>query len=150
MRWRILAGFVLVAILATSAYAGEKCTGTTQACLNKMAAGAGEKSWLGIEKAKSDEGYTVAKVYPGSPAEKAGFQVGDLLVSINDMAMGSDELKKGYEKVSKPGSTVKYTVMRGGKEMQLKPTLVKMPEEVFAAHVGMHMLEHAETQSAAK
>ena len=150
MRWKVVAGFVLVAILATSAYAGEKCTGTTQACLNKMAASAGTKAWLGIEKGKSDEGYTVAKVYPGSPAEQAGFQAGDVLLSINDMAIGSDELKKSYDKVSKPGNTVKYTVKRDGKKMHLEATLAKMPEEVFASHVGMHMLEHAETQSASK
>ena len=150
MRWRILFGFALIAILATSAYAGEKCTGSTQECLNKMAQGAGQKAWLGIEKAKSDEGYTVAKVYPGSPAEKAGFKAGDVLLAINDMAIGSDELKKSYDKVSKAGSKVKYTVNRDGKEMNLKATLEKMPEEVYAAHVGTHMLQHAETTSASK
>lgn len=150
MRWKIVVGFLVVASLATAAQAGEKCTGTTQACLNKLAASAGTKAWLGIEKAKGDEGYTVAKVYPGSPAEKAGFQAGDVLLAIDGMAIGSDDFKKHYQKVSMPGNTVKYTVKRGGKKMHLEATLVKMPEEVFASYVGMHMLQHAETQSASK
>ena len=34
------------------------------------------------------EGYQVTAVVPGSPAEKAGFQIGDVIVSMNDIDMG--------------------------------------------------------------
>ncbi len=150
MRWKIISVFALATILATSAFAGEKCTAETQACLNHWAAKSGTQTWLGISKEKTDAGYKVTEVAPGSPADKAGFKVGDVLVSINDMAVGSDALKQSYETIYKAGATLKYTINRGGKEQVLQATLVKMPENVFAQSVGTHMLAHVGTQSAAK
>ena len=150
MRWKIVSMFALAAILGTSAYAGDKCTYDTQTCLNHMAGSATTKGWLGIAKEKTADGAKVTKVTPGSPAEKAGFQVGDLLVAINGMAIDSEQLKNSYQEISKAGSTNKYTVQRGGKSVDLQVTLTKMPDEVFANMVGTHMLEHASLQSAAK
>jgi predicted metalloprotease with PDZ domain len=150
MRWKVVSMFALAAILATSVFAGEKCTTDTQTCLSHWAAKSGTQTWLGISKEKTDAGYKVTAVDTGSPAEKAGFKVGDVLLAVNGMAVGSDELKKSYETIYKVGATVKYTVNRSGKEQILQATLVKMPENVFAQMVGSHMLEHASTQSAAK
>ena len=150
MRLKVVSLFALTALLATSAFAGEKCTGETQACLNHMAAKQDTQTWFGISKEKTDAGYKVTEVAPGSPAEKAGFKVGDMLTAVNGMAVGSDELKQSYETIYKVGATVKCTVNRGGKEQVLQATLVKMPETAFAQYVGSHMLEHASTQSAAK
>lgn len=151
MRWKVCSLFVLAAAVATSAVAGEKCTEATQTCLNHFAAEQGTKGWLGIEKEKTADGMVkVTKVVAGSPAEKAGFKAGDLLVSINGMKLGSDELKAAYKNYSQAGSSVKYTVVRDGKNQELQATLVKMPEENFAQMLGSHMLEHATLQSAAK
>ena len=151
MRWKVVSVFALVAILATSAYAGgEKCTQDTQTCLNHMAGAAATKGWLGIDKEKTADGYKVTKVTPGGPAEKAGIQVGDLIVAINGMAIGSEELKNAGKDMYKVGATLKYTVQRSGKPADLQVTLAKTPDDVFAAQVGTHMLEHANLQSAAK
>ena len=150
MRWKACSVFALAAVLATSAYAGEKCTYDTQTCLNHMAGSAGTKGWLGIDKEKSADGVKVKSVTPGSPAAAAGFQVGDMLTAINGMTIGSDALKSSYAQINKAGATNKYTVQRGGKSVELQATLAKMPDEVFANMLGQHMLEHASLQSAAK
>ena len=150
MRWKVCSMFALAALLAASAYAGEKCTYDTQTCLNHMAGSAATNGWLGIDKEKSADGAKVTSVTPGSPAEKAGFQVGDVLTAINGLALGSEALKTSYAQINKVGSANKYTVQRAGKSVELQATLVKMPDEVFANKLGHHMLEHAALQSAAK
>ena len=151
MRWKVCSLFALIALLATSAYAGgDKCTYDTQACLNHWAGSAGTKGWLGIEKEKTADGVKVKSVTPGSPAAKAGFQVGDMLTAINGMTIGSDALKNSYAQINKVGSTNKYTVQRDGKSVELQVTLAKVPDEVFAGMLGQHMLEHSSLQSAAK
>lgn len=150
MRLKVCMMFALAALFATSAFAGDKCTYETQACLNHMAADQGTKGWLGIDKEKSAEGYKVTKVIAGGPAEKAGIKVGDLVTALNGMTIGSEQLKASYSQFSKAGSTVKYTVVRDGKNMEIPVTLAKMPEDAFAQMVGNHMLEHSVVQSAAK
>lgn len=150
MRWKVCSVFMFAALVAASAYAGEKCTYDTQTCLNHMVGSAATKAWLGIEKEKTEGGVKVIGVTPGSPAAKAGFQVGDMLTAINGMSMGSDALKNSYVQINKVGSTNKYTVQRAGKSIDLQVTLEKMPDEVFTNMLGHHMLEHAAVQSAAK
>ena len=119
MRWKGCSVFALAALLAASAEAGDKCTYDTQTCLNHFAGSAGTKGWLGIDKEKTADGVKVSSVTPGSPAEKAGFQVGDLLTAINGMALGSETLKASYAQINKVGSTNKYTVQRAGKTVEL-------------------------------
>jgi predicted metalloprotease with PDZ domain len=83
---------VMIMVMAAPAMAGEgsKCTASTQDCLNHMAKNLQNRGWVGIEM--EDKGGTgkmvVTKVVEGSPAEKAGFQVGDILVAVNGVAFG--------------------------------------------------------------
>ena len=141
----------LLALVATSAFAGEKCTADAQTCLNYMAKKVDSKGWLGVHYERNEEagGYTVTKVVPESPAYEAGLQVGDIVVAMNGVSMGekSEALKAEYKNM-KPGYAVSYKIIRDGHEKTVKAKLAKMPEDVALQMVGSHMLSHAEPAEA--
>jgi serine protease Do len=96
-----------------------------------------KRGWLGVSiqnldensaKAlglKSQNGALVANVTPGDPADKAGVETGDVIVKVDDQAIGNasdlTKLIAGYD----PGAKVKVTVWRKGKERVLTVTLGK-------------------------
>ena len=159
---RILALVAALAlpVFALAAWAGEKgykCTDDTQTCLNHMAANLKTRGWLGIEM--NDEGgwksITVTRVITGSPAEAAGFQKGDVLVSVNGVKFASNSEEKcltceATKENWKPGSKAQYVVSRNGAEIPLTATLAAIPPDVMAQWIGMHMLEHAQPVEVAK
>jgi len=135
--------------------AGKKgCDGTTQDCLNAMAAKLEKKGWVGIEYDKDEAKgvMTVTRVVPDSPAEAAGFQKGDVLLALNGVSL-MDGDKKQMSKVKHamvPGGEISYTVKRAGQKKDLDVTLAKVPEDVMAQWIGNHMLEHATVAVAQK
>jgi C-terminal processing protease CtpA/Prc len=143
----------VVAVLALAAaplYAGEhhsKCTMSTQDCLDHMAAKMKSGGWVGVELDQNEETgtLTVLKVVPGSPAESAGIQPGDILYALNGVQINKDNEEK-LQKVRKewqPGQSVNYTLKRNGADKQVTLTLAPMPADVLARYIGQHMLEHA-------
>ncbi len=143
-RLSILAALALVAVIAAPSWAGsgEKCVADAQTCLNKMSA---KKSgaWIGLEFDKSAEGVMkVKRVVADSPAEKAGFQVGDVLVALNGAKMSDYDAMKKAKGAWSVGQQVTYTVERKGAETAVAVTLGEMPTEVHAAMVGYHMIDH--------
>ena len=132
---------VLLVTWSAAAVAGEsgKCTLDAQACLNHFAAKK-DKGWSGIEADKTDAGQVVKKIVPGGPAAAAGLAEGDVLVALNGVKLTDQEAVKKAKGEWKVGQTVSYTVMRQGAEQEIKLTLAKLPEEVFAGMVGRHML----------
>lgn len=146
---------VMIAI-ASIAVAGDKhaCTASTQDCLNKMVAKIQAKGWLGVETEQADNGrWAITKVYPDSPAAKAGFQEGDVFVSMNGVAM-TDENEQALKEAKAdlgPGSSVSYVVSRKGGKVTLAASLGKVPEAVMAEWVGEHMVkDHAQVKLASK
>jgi predicted metalloprotease with PDZ domain len=156
MRKVLLIGCVVVLFGAVSvAVAGDKhCTASTQECLNKMVAKIQQKGWLGVETDKAGNGrWQVTKVYPDSPAAKAGFEAGDVLVSMNGVEMTADNkeaLKKAKHAMG-PGSDVTYVVKRQGGKVKLHAQLDHVPDAVVAEWVGKHMVaDHSTTKLASK
>jgi predicted metalloprotease with PDZ domain len=144
--------WMLVAALGLPAYAGtttyKKCTASTQSCLDYMAAKLKNKGWLGIEYDQEPAEVKITRVVPGSPAEAAGFAVGDVLVSVNGVKFASNTEDRcmtceATQDRWKPGARVDYVVLRRGKELRLTPTLAALPPDIMAQIIGMHMLEHA-------
>jgi S1-C subfamily serine protease len=128
-----------------------KCTESAEQCAKEMAA-ARNNGWLGLEINKDeDQGtMTVAKVIVGSPAEKAGFRAGDVLVALNGVAYSEANMEKlsAMRKELGIGSSATYTVSRDGREQKLNATLGRMPDEVYTAWVKHHMEEdHAQVAS---
>ena len=124
-----------------------KCPYTTQECLNSMARRLKSAGWIGIEyEPKDPAGLRVTKVVPGSPAEKAGLQPGDILFALNGVEMKSenDDALMKARKEWKPGQAVQYTIKRNGAAKQVEVVLGEWPADILARYIGEHMLEHAQ------
>lgn len=132
-----LALFLAFATLAAAG--GENCDKSKAAHAKTAKAAVAEKAkhgWLGldVEKEASSAGYVVTGVAAGSPAEKAGFQKGDVLVAFNGIAL-TDENKDALKKAKMQnavGRQVTYTISRGGAQRQIAATLAEVPAEVLA------------------
>ena len=117
----------------------------------KMMTEAKTRGWLGLEldQTEPDGDLTITKVIPGSPASKAGFREGDVLLSLNGVTFGEENEKKiaAIRKSQKPGDSVTYNVRRNGSEQNLTAQLGTMPDEIYTAMVNEHMKEHTEVAS---
>lgn len=152
MRANWLIAAALAAALGAPAVAGDghKCTKTTQACLDAMAADMKNKGWAGMDLNKDEKtgAFTVKRVFSGTPAENAGIREGDVLVALNGIKLndeGSKEALYAVKKTLKPGVQATYTIARDGKQKDYTVTLTRPSEEVIAGWVGSHMMEHATT-----
>lgn len=68
-------------------------------------------------------GAQVADVVAGSAAEKAGIQKGDVITKLGDRSIQDAEELTAAVREQAAGSTVKVTLLRGGKEQQVDVTL---------------------------
>ncbi|MES1211106.1 MAG: PDZ domain-containing protein [Acidobacteriota bacterium] len=137
----------LAVSLVTSAAAfagGENCAKEAHNRKAKLAA----HGWLGIETdhpAGAQANPTVVEVASGSPAEKAGFRKGDVLVALNGVPLKAEN--KAKIKAAKAGcavgKTVTYTIQRGGAQQTLTATLAPVPEDVLAKWVAMDEKDEA-------
>jgi serine protease Do len=117
-------GFAIPANVAASVLAAARSTGEV------------ERGWLGVgvlplQKAGLERGALVADVWPGSPAEKAGLEPGDVLLAIDGNAINArffEEIPLVYQSIAelKPGSTVRFDVQRLGKTRAVEAKLVRM------------------------
>lgn len=151
MKTRIVLLSAALVMLAMPVFAGsgEKCSQSTQACLNHWSSGK-DMGWTGLELDKSVEGVVKVKaVTPESPAAAAGFQPGDVLLTLNGVKMSDKAAMKKAKGSWKAGQSVTYTVDRAGTEQTLAVTLSRTPELVYASMLGSHMMEnHAASASA--
>ena len=139
----------LLLLLALPALAGEsvKCTLGTQDCLDKMATKLKNTGFVGIEYDKNEKTgiLTVTNVIPGTPAEAAGLQKGDVLYALNGVVISdnNEEALKKARKEWQAGQQVTYTIRRDGADRQVSLTLGSMPADVMARWIGEHMMQHA-------
>ncbi|MDX9741552.1 MAG: DegQ family serine endoprotease [Gammaproteobacteria bacterium] len=106
------------------------------------------RGWLGIliqdvtrELAESfgmkrPVGALVARVLPDSPAEKAGIQVGDIIVEYEGRAVESSSTLPPMVGQTRVGSQAGMKVMRDGKEIRLDVTISELPEDEAVAGGG--------------
>lgn len=98
------------------------------------------RGWLGVviqditpgitEAIGVKEGIIVAQVLKGSPADKAGLRVGDIIVKLNGRKLEDvRDLQLSIMK-TKPGTEVVLTVIREGKEVDIRVKVGEMPEKV--------------------
>lgn len=97
-----------------------------------------ERAWLGVrldDQAEADltlggvEGPGVTMVEPGTPAEKAGLQVGDTLTALDRKPVKSIEDVSAFLRAAVPGAPVTATWKRGDLEMKAELTLVTRPPD---------------------
>lgn len=75
------------------------------------------------------EGAYVSKVTPGGPADQAGIKAGDVLTKIDEVAI-SDSLELTHQLLKhKPGDTVKVTVYRNNKTIEVSLVLTEIKSQ---------------------
>jgi len=81
---------------------------------------------FGMEK---PQGALVAKVLPNSPAQAAGFKVGDIIVNFNDKTIEKSSELPPLVGSSTVGVKLKTTVIRQGKQMTIDVTIGELPSD---------------------
>ena len=89
------------------------------------------KPWIGIEIKKGEDGrYTIRNVIPGSPAEKAGLELDDVVMAFDDRAIGPGGPAEAVSE-HKPGDVVHVLVMRLGRTQELSLTIGSNPHATY-------------------
>ena len=104
-----------------------------------------ERGWLGVHIQSIDEtlaatmnlddaeGALVSQVEPGSPAERAGLQTGDVIVGFGDKEVENARALPRMVAATDEGDNVPVTVLRDGKKKSLEVTLGSLPTEEMVA-----------------
>lgn len=97
------------------------------------------KGWIGIEAidlpaalrvhfgAPAEAGVMISAVAPGSPAEAAGFELGDVVYEIDEEAVGSPGELGGKIVGAGVGNRSEFAVMRAGTNLMLEAQIEKAP-----------------------
>jgi serine protease Do len=72
---------------------------------------------------KDERGALVSSVSEGSPAEKAGIEKGDVIVSVDGVSVSDGNALRNRIASTKPGSTVSLGLVRDGAEKTVEVTL---------------------------
>ncbi len=97
------------------------------------------RGWLGVviqeitpdiaEAIGVKEGILIAQVLKGSPADKAGLKVGDIIVELNGRKIESVRDLQFSIMKTKPGTRVELTVIRDGKKRKIEVEIGELPEK---------------------
>jgi len=68
-------------------------------------------------------GVIITKVYPGTPSDKAGLQVGDIILKINDFQINNDNTVFGVFYEFRTGQKIDILIFRDGEELNKKMIL---------------------------
>ena len=87
-------------------------------------------------KLKSTNGAFVQSVLPGEPAEAAGLKPGDTIVQVDGAPVKDTRELIGYVSGKAPGSKVKLSIVRDGREMTLTATLAERGTDTVGSQKG--------------
>jgi len=85
---------------------------------------------FGLEK---DEGILIEGMKPGSPADRAGLQVDDVILAYDGKKVTSITQLQRWVAYTAVGTKVDVTVWRDGKEIVVPVEIDKQPEDFFAS-----------------
>jgi S1-C subfamily serine protease len=74
-------------------------------------------------KLKEAKGVVVMQVQPGGSAERAGFKKGDVITTYNSVAVNDPNAFRNQVASTPPGTEVTITILRDGREQQVRATL---------------------------
>lgn len=75
----------------------------------------------------ANQGVVVMQIEPGSPASQAGIKEGDVITALDSQKIDADHPLQSILFTHKVGDTVTLTLVRDGKQMQIKLTLALRP-----------------------
>lgn len=79
---------------------------------------------------KSSQGIIITSVEKGSPADKAGLESHDVLLEMNGKKIDTYDSFRNNVAILKPGSNMRLTVLRDGKNREIDVTLAERPKEI--------------------
>jgi S1-C subfamily serine protease len=85
-----------------------------------------EKFNLDVDE--SVQGVVLAAVGPGSPAEAAGLEAGDIITALNGAAVSDPQTFVQRSSRGRAGDVLTFQVLRGGKKQDVSVTLAPRPE----------------------
>src|SRR4030042_53079 len=87
------------------------------------------------------EGAVISQVFEGSPAEKTGLKVGDIVVEIDGKKIkNSQDLVREVLK-KQVGEKMEMVIIREGKRLKVAVTTVEMPQEATERRTPSEMKE---------
>ena len=97
----------------------------------KSGAGAGTQTapatqagtFLGVSVSDAAPGALIEAVSPGSPAETAGIQAGDVITAVNGKAIADGAALQQLIRADKSGTTITLSITRNGSPTTIKATL---------------------------
>lgn len=109
------------AIEAMYSYLGDPYTGyldkdVTNDLMDRLN---GEYKGIGVEISGSEEGTIIMNVFDNSPASKAGFKKGDIIVKINNTDVKSLSTKEVSNMIKNAEDKIKITVLREKENIEL-------------------------------
>ena len=81
------------------------------------------------------EGALISRVQRGTPGEEAGLQSEDIVISMDGKPIKNAADLRNRVSLTQFGTAVKLTIIRDGKEKEVKVTLGKMPKEEEVAEI---------------
>jgi serine protease Do len=84
--------------------------------------------YMGITRDPETDGVRIAEVKPESPAQKAGFEIGDFVTEVNERPVASIDVLRLELGRYKPQDTVRVKVDRNGQSIVLEVTLAPWPK----------------------
>jgi len=91
------------------------------------------RGYLGIRFEPVADGVRLITVLDGGPADKAGLQVGDVILKMNGEGITDGEEFRWAISEMSPGRKIKFVVRRGEKEVDLTVELGEQPENMRKA-----------------
>ena len=76
--------------------------------------------YYNLERTK---GVIITKIYPGTPSDKAGLQVGDIILKINEFQINNDNTIFGVFYEFRTGQEIDISIFRDGEEINKKMLL---------------------------
>jgi S1-C subfamily serine protease len=93
---------------------------------NVLRSGRIERAYLGVNFAMTEEGAYVSGVMEGSPAENAGIQPGDIIVSVNRQVVELNRTLSSIISRYRVGDRVEIILMRGDERVHVATTLEEL------------------------
>jgi len=101
-----------------------------------MQTGKAKRAYVGVQPAdaeaaarqysiKTDRGAYIVQVVSGSPADKAGIKVGDVIVAMDATSVTTASTFRALLAEKRPGDKVTLTIMRGAQELKLDVVLAQ-------------------------
>jgi S1-C subfamily serine protease len=104
----------LVAVLGVgAAYAVTSAVAGGGGAKHQPELAAGSRPWLGVDVANSVGGVLVVRVFPGSPAQKAGIKPGDVITQIDTQPIAAPAILTATISGLQPGDQVDVQLERG-------------------------------------